>query len=166
MDTVTELRVDAIATDTTVESVSQTIFARLVAASTFSPYKTDNKTGKPSFCCRTLNEQHLNMEAEKKSSVKAPGSVTTNVSAMEQHEVSSSAFPPVRESKLIKIGDRKFVSIRSYGGEPRVNIRQYIHDFHGRPYSTKRGILLTPTEWQELKKSFRDIDTFLKERNK
>ena len=106
------------------------------------------------------------MEAEKNSSVKAPGSVTTKPSTLEQHEVLSSAFPPVRESKLIKIGDRKFISIRSFGGEPRVNIRQYIHDTHRRPYSTKRGILLTPTEWQQLKKNFKDIDTCLKERMK
>ena len=106
------------------------------------------------------------MEAEKKSSVKVPGSVTTKPSTLEQHEVLSSAFPPVRESKLIKIGDRKFISIRNFGGEPRVNIRQYIHDSHGRPYSTKRGILLTPTEWQQLKNYSKDIDTYLKERTK
>ena len=104
------------------------------------------------------------METENKSSVKTPGSVTTKTSTREQHEVT--VFPPVRESKLIKLGDRKFISIRSYLGESRVNIRQYIHDSHGRPYSTKRGILLTPTEWRQLKKSFNDIDNFLKERNK
>ena len=103
---------------------------------------------------------------ETEPAVKSPGSVTTEPSTIEQHEVSSSAFPPVRESKLIKIGDRKYVSIRSYGGEPRVNIRQYIHDSHGRPYSTKRGILLTPTEWQQLKKNFKDIDNCLRERIK
>ena len=166
MDTVTELRVDAIATDTTVESVSQAISARHVAASISSPYKSDHKTEEPSFYALTLNERHQIMEAEKKSSVKAPGSVTTKPSTLEQHEVLSSAFPPVRESKLIKIGDRKFISIRSFGGEPRVNIRQYIHDSHGRPYSTKRGILLTPTEWQQLKNYSKDIDTYLKERTK
>ena len=103
---------------------------------------------------------------ETEPSVKSPGSVSIEPSTIEQHEVSSSAFPPVRESKLIKIGGRKYVSIRSYGGEPRVNIRQYIHDSHDRPYSTKRGILLTPTEWQQLKKNFKDIDTCLKERLK
>ena len=59
MATVTELRVDAIATDTTVESVSQAISARHVAASISSPYKSDHKTGKPSFCGRALNEQHV-----------------------------------------------------------------------------------------------------------
>ena len=108
--------------------------------------------------------EEASMETE--PSVKSPGSVTTEPSTMEQHEVSSSAFPPVRESKLIKIGDRKYVSIRSYGGEPRVNIRQYIHDSHGRPYSTKRGILLTPTEWHQLTKNFKDIDNCLIERIK
>ena len=106
------------------------------------------------------------MEDTKDFSVKVPGSVTTKPSTLEKHEVLSSSFPPVRESKLIKISERKFVSIRSYGGEPRVNIRQYIHDSHGRPYSTKRGILLTPTEWQQLKNNLKDIDTCLKERMK
>ena len=110
------------------------------------------------------NAVEASMETE--PSVKSPGSVSIEPSTIEQHEVSSSAFPPVRESKLIKIGGRKYVSIRSYGGEPRVNIRQYIHDSHDRPYSTKRGILLTPTEWQQLKKNFKNIDTCLKERIK
>ena len=96
--------------------------------------------------------------------VKAPGSVTTEPSTteMQQHET----IPPVRESNLIKIGNRKFVSIRSHGGEPRVNIRQYIHDSHGKPYSTKRGILLTVTEWQQLKKNVKEIDLSLNKRNK
>ena len=97
------------------------------------------------------------------STVKAPGSVTTEHSTTEQqHET----IPPVRESTLIKIGNRKFVSIRRHGGEPRVNIRQYIHDSHGKPYSTKRGILLTATEWQQLKQNVKDIDTSLNKRNK
>lgn len=100
------------------------------------------------------------------SSVKAPGNVTTEPSGNQQYELPAPTIPPVRESKLIKIGDRKFVSIRTYGGEPRVNIRQYIRDSHGRPYSTKRGILLRPAEWKLLKKNFKDIDTCLTTRNK
>ena len=96
------------------------------------------------------------------SSVKAPESVEP--STMEQHEVPSPAIPPVRESKLIKIGDRKFVSIRKYCGKPRVNIRQYIRDSHGKPYATQRGILLTSSEWGQLKTQIKDIDSSLKER--
>ena len=147
-------------------SVSQAISVPHVAASISSPYKSDHETGEPSFVGAILDKQHQVMAGKKDSSIKVPGSVTTEPSTMHQHEVSSSAFPPVRESKLIKISDRKYINIRSYGGEPRVNIRQYIHDSHGRPYSTKRGILLTPTEWQQLKKNLKDIDTCLKERMK
>ena len=164
--TVTKLRADVIAIDTTAVSVSQATSARHVAASLSSPYKSDHKTVEPSFFGAILDEQHQIMADKKDSSVKRPGSVSTEPSMIEQREVSSSTFPPVRESKHIKIGDRKYVSIRSYGGEPRVNIRQYIHDSYGRPYSTKRGILLTPTEWQQLKTNFKDIDTCLKERIK
>ena len=164
--TVTEWRADVIAIDMTVVSVSQAISVPHVAASISSPYKSDHETGEPSFVGTILDKQHQVMADKKDCSVKVPGSVMTKPSAKEQHEVSSSAFPPVRESKLIKISDRKYISIRSYGGEPRVNIRQYIHDTHRRPYSTKRGILLTPNEWQQLKKNFKDIDTCLKERMK
>ena len=166
VDTATKSKAGVTAIDTIVGSVSRTISARHVAASKYSPYKIDHKSREPSFCRVTLYKQHWIMEDTKDFSVKVPGSVTTKPSTLEQHEVSSSSFPPVRESKLIKISERKFVSIRSYGGEPRVNIRQYIHDSHGRPYSTKRGILLTPTEWQQLKNNLKDIDTCLKERMK
>ena len=128
------------------------------------------------YCSKTYTwldslKRHIKMKHNNKaayesndSTVKAPGSVTTEHSTtkLQQHET----IPPVRESTLIKIGNRKFVSIRRHGGEPRVNIRQYIHDSHGKPYSTKRGILLTATEWQQLKQNVKDIDTSLNKRNK
>ena len=112
---------------------------------------------------RHIKNKHNNEAASesKDSTVKVSGSVTTAPSTTQQETI-----PPVRESKLIKIGNRKFVSIRRHGGEPRVNIRQYIHDSYGKPYSTKRGILLTATEWQQLKQNVKDIDTSLNKRNK
>ena len=114
---------------------------------------------------RHIKNKHNNeaASASKDSTVKVSESVTTAPSTTEQQQ---ETIPPVRESKLIKIGNRKFVSIRRHGGEPRVNIRQYIHDSYGKPYSTKRGILLTATEWQQLKQNVKDIDTSLNKRNK
>ena len=129
------------------------------------------------YCSKTYTwsdslRRHIKMKHKNETSenidltVKAPGSVTTEPSTTEPQPQQHETILPVRESKLIKIGNRKFVSIRSHGGEPRVNIRQYIHDSHGKPYSTKRGILLTETEWQQLKKNIKDIDTSLHKRNK
>ena len=118
---------------------------------------------------RHIKMKHNNEAASESvdSTVKTPGSVsaeppTTESQPMQQHET----VLPMRESKLIKISNRKFVSIRKHDGEPRVNIRQYIHDSHGKPYSTKRGILLTATEWQQLKENVKDIDTSLYKCNK
>ena len=91
-----------------------------------------------------------------------------NIMDSQSHKVKKRVIfeerPPLRESKFVQIGKRKYVSIRRYGGEPRVNIRQYVEDIHGRPYSTKRGILLTLDEWHQLKKSVKYIDSSLKER--
>lgn len=118
-------------------------------------------------------KRHIRMKHNNKAAckdidwtVKAPETVTTEPSTAEPQPQQHESIVPMRESKLIKIGSRKFVSIRSHCGEPRVNIRQYIHDAHGKPYSTKRGILLTATEWQQLKTSVQDIDTNLNKRNK
>lgn len=92
----------------------------------------------------------------------SPRSFTTKPFTMEQHEVRSPASPPVRESKLKKLSEKKFVSIRKYRGEPRVNIRKYIRDSQGKPYATKCGIMLTYPEWEQLEKSFKDIDSSLR----
>ena len=113
---------------------------------------------------RHIKMKHSNKAASENldSTVKAPGSVSAKPSATESQPIEQhKTVLPMRESKLIKISNRKFVSIRKHDGEPRVNIRQYIHDSHGKPYSTKRGILLTATEWQQLKENTKDIDTSL-----
>lgn len=109
---------------------------------------------------RHIKQNHIDLESEKNdSSAEASGSVVTKPSTT--REAPPPASPPVRESKLKKISEKKFVSIRKYRGEPRVNIRQYIRDSQGKPYATKCGITLTATEWKQLEKSFKDIDTSL-----
>ena len=108
-----------------------------------------------------LDAKAIEPRSEIDTSVKAPGNVTAKPSAMEQHEVPPSILLPVRESKLKKISEKKFVSIRKYRGEPRVNIRKYIRDSQGKPYATKCGIMLTATEWKQLEKSFKDINASL-----
>ena len=97
---------------------------------------------------------------------KAPGNVTqtietiANVTQMEQPLPKKSPTP--RESTLIPLGGKKFVTVRSYNGQMKLNIRKYINDVHGKMYSTKNGIMLTVAEWRQLKKSVKDIDERLK----
>ena len=69
---------------------------------------------------------------------------------------------PPPQPKLIPIGNCKFVKVCKYRGNTYVNIRDYIKGDTGRFYSTKRGVLLTPSEWKILKKSVKDIDKELK----
>ena len=76
-----------------------------------------------------------------------------------QHD--KAVFKPA--SKLIRIGKHKFITIRKYCGEPRINIRDYTYDGCGKLYSTKRGIMLTPAEWQQLKEQCDTVDKFLKQ---
>lgn len=69
-----------------------------------------------------------------------------------------------RGSKTIPIGLTKNITIRKFSGQPQINIRGYTRDSSGRQYSTKRGILLTPEEWRNLKESFSSVDEYLRER--
>lgn len=69
-----------------------------------------------------------------------------------------------RTSRLVPIGMKKYITIRRYCGQPQINIRDYSRDSCGKMYSTKRGIMLTPEEWTQLKESFKAVDTFLQER--
>ena len=64
-------------------------------------------------------------------------------------------------SKCVKLGDRTFVSIRTYRKDPRVNIRDYVSDEHGGSHALKRGILLTSEQWNVLKKNIHRIDCAL-----
>ena len=70
--------------------------------------------------------------------------------------------PPSPEQKLIPIGSYKFAKVCKYHGKTYVNIRHYIKGDKGRLYSTKKSVLLTPSEWRILKKSVKDIDKELK----
>lgn len=69
-----------------------------------------------------------------------------------------------RQSKLVPIGSKNYITIQRYCGQPQINIRDYSADSLGKLYSTKRGIMLTPVEWKQLKDSFSSVDTFLEER--
>ena len=66
--------------------------------------------------------------------------------------------------KRIKLGNRTFVSIRTYRKDPRVNIRDYMSDMNGDRHAMKRGILLTADQWNVLKANMHDIDEGLKRR--
>lgn len=72
--------------------------------------------------------------------------------------------PRHRKSKLIPIGNKKYITIRKYGGKPNINIRDYTSDDCGKLYSTKRGIMLSVEEWIQLKDSCSIVDNFLQER--
>lgn len=100
---------------------------------------------------------------------KTPGNVmdtdetAVNISQTEQ-KLPKKPSTPTRASTLIPLGGNKFVTVRSYNKQMKLNIRKYINDTHGKMYSTKNGIMLTATEWRQLKKSVKDIDERLKSR--
>ena len=86
--------------------------------------------------------------------IKVPSTVKSSIG---QHAQPSPLLPPVRESNMFPLGNRKFITIRKYNGQPMVNLRLYIHDSYGKPYATKRGILLTQDEFCQLRKHSKDI---------
>ena len=91
---------------------------------------------------------------ENRINIKVPSTVMSSIG---QHAQPPPPLPPVRESNMFPLGNRKFITIRKYNGQPMVNLRLYIHDSHGKPYATKRGILLTYDEFCQLMKHSKDI---------
>ena len=69
--------------------------------------------------------------------------------------------PPVKP-KCLPIGNGKHVKVCKYRHNPYVNIRDYTTTTEGQLYATKRGILLKPEEWRQLKKVTKDVDQELK----
>ena len=69
-----------------------------------------------------------------------------------------------RRNRLFSIGKSTFMTVRNLDKQPRVNIRNYNRDEHGRLCSTKRGILLSPEEWSSLKQQIATIDDQLQQR--
>ena len=52
---------------------------------------------------------------------------------------------------LLPIGNGKYVKVSHYRQRPYVTIPDYATTANGQLYATKRGILLHPEEWKELK---------------
>ena len=69
---------------------------------------------------------------------------------------------PAELPKYIPIGHGKYVKVCNYRQKPYINIRDYTTTSEGRLYSTKRGILLSPAEWKQLKKSMKEVDQEVK----
>ena len=73
---------------------------------------------------------------------------------------------PVRLlSKLVPIGNGKFITVRKHKGEMKINIRDYVRDSCEKLYSTKRGIMLNVQEWNNLKDQIGLVDELLQKRN-
>lgn len=77
---------------------------------------------------------------------------------------SSPCTQPVRPSKLLSLGGKKYVTIRKRCSSACVNIRTYSSDDCDFLSSTKRGIMLTVSEWNKLKESISVIDERLNAR--
>jgi len=67
-------------------------------------------------------------------------------------------------SKLVPIGNGKFITIRKHNGEMMINIRDYVRDSCEKLYSTKRGIMLNVQEWNNLKDKISLVDEILQKR--
>jgi len=67
-------------------------------------------------------------------------------------------------SKLVPIGNGKFITIRKHRGDMKINIRDYVRDSCEKLYSTKRGIMLNVQEWNNLKESISLVDEILQKR--
>ena len=68
-----------------------------------------------------------------------------------------------KEVKHLPIGNGKYVKVCHYRKRPYVNIRDYATTTNGQLYATKRGILLKPEEWKQLKKCAKEVDQELKQ---
>lgn len=69
-----------------------------------------------------------------------------------------------KRRKLIHLGGKKYVSLRQHCNHVCVNIRSYSNNDNRALMSTKRGVMLTPCEWECLKANVRTIDDRLNAR--
>lgn len=69
-----------------------------------------------------------------------------------------------KRRKLIHLGGKKYVSLRQHCNHVCVNIRSYASSDDSALMSTKRGVMLTPCEWECLKANFGTIDDRLNAR--
>ena len=94
----------------------------------------------------------------------APNSSVNSASVNSVANSAANSAGKSKRIKRIKLGNRTFVSIRTYCKDPRVNIRDYMSDMNGDRHAMKRGILLTADQWNVLKANMHDIDEGLKRR--
>ena len=69
-----------------------------------------------------------------------------------------------RRNRLFSIGENMYMNIRRLNKKPCVNIRNYNRDEHGRLCATKRDLLLSSNEWEQLKNVIAVIDGELQQR--
>ena len=58
----------------------------------------------------------------------------------------------------VPIGNKKLVKLSYYRRQPYINFREYVISKEGTFIPTKKGILLTPAEWRNLKSAVEDIN--------
>ena len=72
---------------------------------------------------------------------------------------------PLAMPKIFPIGNGKHVKVCLYRRKLYVNIRDYTVNVKGQLYATKRGILLSPEEWEQFKSIINDVDQELLKTN-
>ena len=88
--------------------------------------------------------------------------VVPDVKPGNQAELIATHLATDRASEYFPIGNGKHVKVCRYRKKPYVNIREYATTTDGHLYATKRGILLRPEEWKQLKKCYKDVEQELK----
>ena len=81
-----------------------------------------------------------------------------NVPDVVEQKVVSGVNTRNKEVKRLPIGNGKYVKVCHYRKRPYMNIRDYATTANGQLYATKRGILLKPKEWKQLKKCAKEVD--------
>ena len=67
--------------------------------------------------------------------------------------------------KMYLVGGDKYLVVCEWEGNPKVHLRQYFHpkDAPEKMYPTKKGVTLSPQEWEKLKLFIKEVDKALKE---
>lgn len=99
-------------------------------------------------------------------STNVPADVSANIPADVKSGNRGKEAKPAAPSKIVHkylpLGNGKHARVCTYKKKPYVNIRDYTNTSEGQLYPTKRGILLKPEEWKQLKKSVKEVDQELK----
>ncbi|XP_043929376.1 activated RNA polymerase II transcriptional coactivator p15 [Protopterus annectens] len=101
-------------------------------------------------------------KAKKKKQVVAERPAKKQKTSGESSKGGSASKGGDKDDNMFQIGKMRYVSVREFKGKVLIDIREYWMDKDGDMKPGKKGISLSPEQWNQLKDQMSDIDDAIK----